>query len=238
MEYVSRAKWGARAWSGPVHEVAMSSRTETLIHYHGGVPPIDRGAQVARDVDAIHHANGWAGVGYNWLIDQAGVIFEGRGWGLVGAHCPGHNRTGIGIYVAVGGTLVPSTAALRSARVVRDEACRLAGHDLAMSWHGEHYATDCPGDALRTWVQKGMRVAPPPVVVRGSLRAQTPPITGAAVSAVQRIVGCGVDGVYGPLTAKAVARWQRAHGLAADGIVGPATARALGMVWAGGPVRA
>ena len=70
------------------------------------------------------------------------------------------------------------------------------------------------------------------VVVRGYLRAQTPPITGAAVSAVQRIVGSGVDGAYGPLTAKAVARWQRAHGLAADGIVGPATAAAMGLAWA------
>ncbi|GMK58545.1 hypothetical protein CspeluHIS016_0505770 [Cutaneotrichosporon spelunceum] len=43
---------------------------------------------------------------------------------------------------------------------------------------------------------------------------------GAAVRAVQSVVGVAVDGDFGPATRNAVISYQRARGLAADGIVG------------------
>lgn len=69
------------------------------------------------------------------------------------------------------------------------------------------------------------------------LRYVTPPMSGDDVKAVQRVVGCGVDGIYGPLTMAAVRRWQAAHRLVADGIVGPVTVKAMGLRWTG-PVSA
>jgi peptidoglycan hydrolase-like protein with peptidoglycan-binding domain len=52
---------------------------------------------------------------------------------------------------------------------------------------------------------------------------------GGGVSALQRALGLGADGVFGPATQKALKRWQRAHGLTADGVAGPATRSKLGI---------
>jgi hypothetical protein len=157
VDVVSRSEWGARPWSGPVYGVQPEIRSEVLIHYHGNPPLHPVGPPMAREVDAIHHANGWSGVGYNFLVDQEGTAFEGRGWDLVGAHCPNHNRTGFGIYVAVGGIQEPTDAALATTRALYDEACRYAGRPLRKTWHGANYATACPGARLIAWVRAGMQ---------------------------------------------------------------------------------
>lgn len=247
MQYVSRDQWGAKPWATAPYVARWSQRTEVLVHYHGNPPRVSRGPQVARDVDAIHHGNGWSGVGYNWLVDLDGVVYEGRGWGLVGAHCPGHNTSGIGIYVAIGGAQKPTDAALRAVRDLYDQACRLAGRSLRKSWHGENYATACPGLPLIGWVRGGMdrpggkpatatavpAAARPTLSLRRMLKHTEPLMTGPDVLAVQRIVGTAADSFYGRLTESAVTRWQRTHHLDPDGIVGPATAKAMGLGWAG-----
>lgn len=242
MQYVSREQWGAKPWATAPYVARWSQRTEVLVHYHGNPPRVSRGPQVARDVDAIHHDNGWAGVGYNWLVDLDGVVYEGRGWGLVGAHCPDHNTSGIGIYVAIGGAQKPTDAALRAVRDLYDQACRLAGRQLRKSWHGENYATACPGLPLIGWVRGGMvrpgagpALAVPaatktPVTLRRLLKRGA---KGKDVETVQRIVGTTPDGDFGGLTESAVIRWQGRRGLDPDGIVGPATAKAMGLGWAG-----
>lgn len=245
MQYVSRSEWGARPWASTPHTARWSQRTEVLVHYHGNPPRSGRGPQVARDVDAIHHANGWSGVGYNWLVDLDGTVYEGRGWGLVGAHCPDHNTSGIGIYVAIGGAQKPTDAALRSVRDLYDQACRLAGRPLRKSWHGENYATACPGLPLIGWVRGGMvrpAALPAPTTPAVQVATKTPAALrrmltrgthGDDVKAVQRIVGTTPDGDYGRLTESAVIRWQGRRHLTPDGIVGAATARAMGFTWAG-----
>jgi hypothetical protein len=143
-----------------MYTVDPRERTEFVVHYHGGPPAHDRGAEMAREIEAIHLDNGWAGVGYGHMVGQDGVVFEGRGWRLVGAHCPGHNRSGFSAYVAIGGNQQPTRYALASVRALYDEACRLAGRTLVMTWHGAHYATACPGPNLIAWVQAGMPVRP------------------------------------------------------------------------------
>lgn len=41
----------------------------------------------------------WAGIGYNYFIENSGEIFQGRGM-YVGAHAKNHNRDSIGIALA------------------------------------------------------------------------------------------------------------------------------------------
>lgn len=237
MRIVTREQWGARPWTSEPATVPWAKRTEVLIHYHGGPPPVSRGAEVARDVDDIHHANGWSGVGYNWLVDQDGAVYEGRGWDLAGAHCPGHNTSGIGVYVAVGGDQKPTDAALAAARDLYDEACRRAGRALRQTWHGANYPTECPGPALIAWVKAGMSRPgnPPPPAPRTALgrvlRVTDPMMHGPDVRAVQARTGTAMDGVYGPRTESAVIRWQARHQLDPDGIVGPRTAASMGIRW-------
>jgi peptidoglycan hydrolase-like protein with peptidoglycan-binding domain len=153
---VSRAQWGAKPWNGSPATISLSQRTEFFIHYHGGEPPHSTGVAVPREVERIHRGQGWAGPGYNFMIDQNGTVYEGRGWTKQGAHCPGHNVSGLGVYIAIGGSQRPSDAALQSARALYDEACRRTGRTLAKRGHRDGIATACPGAALYFWVTVGM----------------------------------------------------------------------------------
>jgi len=116
-----------------------------------------------QDIDAGHRANGWAGIGYNFVVMLDGSAWEGRGWGLVGAHCPDHNTSGIGVQIHLGGAQQPTPAALATTRALYDEACRRSGRQLAKRGHRDGIATECPGTALYAWVRAGMPAPAPPL---------------------------------------------------------------------------
>ncbi|WP_050487172.1 peptidoglycan-binding protein [Streptomyces sp. CNS654] len=155
---ISRAEWGARPWNGTPRSVPLSQRTEFFVHWFGGVPGSPTGSALAREVERLHiDGNRWAGVGYNFIVDQDGAIYEGRGWGLQGAHCPGHNISGLAVLIAVGkGGAKASAKALAAARALYDEACRRTGRSLARRGHRDGIATECPGPDLYEWVKSGM----------------------------------------------------------------------------------
>jgi hypothetical protein len=139
--------------------VPFAERRALFIHWWGPTPPRNpTDAALVKEVERIHmDGNGWMGVGYNFVVDQAGAIFEGRGWTVQGAHCPGHNRSGLGVLLAVGkGGPQATDAALRSARWLYDEACRRAGRSLLQRGHSDGIATQCPGPDLLAWVRSGM----------------------------------------------------------------------------------
>jgi hypothetical protein len=156
---ISRAAWGAQPWRPKVemYRKTLAEQSAVFVHYHGGAPKHPSGAEMAREIEAIHLANGWAGVGYSFMVGQDGQAFEGRGWDLVTAACPGWNRQAWHVYVAVGGSQVPTAAALHTVRALYDEACRRRGRQLTQTWHGAHYATACPGPVLIPWVRGGMK---------------------------------------------------------------------------------
>jgi N-acetylmuramoyl-L-alanine amidase len=240
LNIISRAAWGARSWRSPVHSVPMSQRTHFLVHYHGGVPRHDRGDASAKEIEAIHLANGWTGVGYNFIVGQDGEIREGRGWNLVGAHCPGHNTNGIGVYVAVGGDQEATEEAKASVVALYNEASRLAGHALVKSYHGADYATACPGKKLIAWVKAGMPLVGKAPVIKA-------PVKVVVSKVISKVTGkLVVDGAFGPATVKAwqkvmgtpvdgkisrpstlIAKVQRQLGIKADGLLGPQTWRAI-----------
>jgi N-acetylmuramoyl-L-alanine amidase len=43
--------------------------------------------------------NGWADIGYNFVVGEDGNIYEGRGWNAKGAHAPAYNGRSIGICI-------------------------------------------------------------------------------------------------------------------------------------------
>ncbi len=118
-------------------------------------------------VRLIYHQHavtqGWGDIGYNYLVDHLGNIYEGRtgGDGVIGAHVLGHNRGNIGI--AFLGTFVdepPTQAALDAARALITDLCDRFdidqdGGTLFMgevhdnvSGHRDYMATQCPGEQL------------------------------------------------------------------------------------------
>jgi hypothetical protein len=150
MDIISRAEWGARAPRSR-STVGWSRRTEFIVHYSEG--PVN---QSVRSIQDFHmDGRGWADVGYNFLVDVTGRIYEGRGWLVVGAHAPDHNTSGIGVCM-IGRDGDSTPAAKRAIRWLYDEAVRRTGRSLARLGHRDVFATSCPGDELYAWVRAGM----------------------------------------------------------------------------------
>jgi len=204
---ISRVQWGALPWATPMHHIDVAARDYFFNHYHGGIPRHDRGVAMAKEIEAIHRAEGWAGPGYAFMVGQDGVAFEGRGWELVGAHCPGYNTRAVSVCYAVGLDQVVTAAAKSTGRWLRDEhARRRGGKIVTTTWHGAHYATACCGRPTQDWVKAGMPVATlAPVVVqvgRPAPPAQKPSLVkdgwlGAAtwLALEQRLVAAGFSTV-------------------------------------------
>lgn len=156
---VPREQWGAVYRTG-FNRVGMQEKDEFFVHYHGGVPRYDRGAAMAKEVESIHHGNGWSGVGYSFLVGQDGRAYEGRGWDGVCVACPNHNTRGIHVYVAIGGDQEATDEAKATVIALRDEhrARRAAIHRTAPAEyvHGDKYPTACAGPTLTPWVHAGM----------------------------------------------------------------------------------
>jgi hypothetical protein len=153
---ISRATWGAKPWNGTPASVPLSKRTEYFVHYDGAAHITRTGYAIMRAIEAEHLGNAWSGVGYHFVVDQAGNIYEGRGWNLQGAHCPDHNISGIGVQIAIGGDQEPSAKALAACRALYEEACKKTGRTLAKRGHQDGFATACPGTRLYAWVKAGM----------------------------------------------------------------------------------
>jgi N-acetylmuramoyl-L-alanine amidase len=154
VDIISRSRWGARAPRSRT-TTTWSRRTEFVVHYSAGPT-----SQTPRQIQNFQmDSNGWSDVGYNFLVDTRGRVYEGRGWLVVGAHATGHNTSGIGVCF-IGRDGDATAAAKRSIRAVYDEARRRAGRALAKRGHGQlsGNATACPGRELLNWVKAGMPV--------------------------------------------------------------------------------
>ncbi|MEO3974719.1 N-acetylmuramoyl-L-alanine amidase [Streptomyces sp. CAU 1734] len=231
----TRAQWGARPPT-EVTRVPMSSRTGFTVHYSAGAA-----GQTVRQIQNYHmDSRGWSDIGYNFLVDRDGRIYEGRGWDVVGAHATGHNSTHIGVcFIGQDGDATPR--ALSAIRALYEAAGSGAGRTLDRTWHGglSGQSTQCPGAGLRAWVQGGMSATTLPVHGgTGSIGGSGGGSGGGGggmtsvrpVAAQQQAVnGLGhtpalvVDGAWGPNTAAGVRWLQTRLGVGADGLWGPAT---------------
>ena len=217
---IPRAEWGWDGWAGTPATVPTSKRTEFFVHYEGPPTGGKTGPSVPRAIHAYHKSVGWSGIGYTWVVTQDGAIYEGRGWDLSGAHCPGHNTSGWSVQIHIGGDETPSPEALTSARWLYDQAVARAGRRLTMLGHVEGGAsTSCPGKKLLAWVHAGMPAGAPSDTTPQTVWGEGD--TGPEVERIQRIVGTEPDGDWGPLTTAAVKAWQTTHGLDPDGLWGP-----------------
>ncbi|MCG5220254.1 N-acetylmuramoyl-L-alanine amidase [Streptosporangium soli] len=230
---ISRKNWGARAPRSR-YTVTWSQRTEFFVHHTAGPK-----TQTVKAIQAYHlDGNGWSDVGYNFLVDELGTIYEGRGWCVVGAHCPDHNTSGES--VAYIGDDNPTEAAKQAIAWLYGEASRRAGRTLRLLGHGDRYATDCPGPRLQAWVNAGMPLKtatpkPKPFDPSEALVKKLPTLRkgdkGWHVKTVHYLLLArdygGLDGADDTTFTEAhkagVQGLQAAAGLKQDGVVGPLT---------------
>nr|BFE71264.1 N-acetylmuramoyl-L-alanine amidase [Actinoplanes digitatis] len=177
--YTSRAGWNA----GPAKaEPAVADAVNVMFVHHtadGGnaYNCADSPAHV-RAIQTYHMGSqGWDDIGYNFLVDKCGNLFEGRGGGVdravVGAHTYGFN-TGTAA-IAVLGTYTAEGAAEPARKIISQvAAARLTAYGFdpgttaelteratdgkfphlsvqtfqRVSGHRDGVATACPGDGL------------------------------------------------------------------------------------------
>jgi hypothetical protein len=98
-------------------------------------------------------------IGYNFLVDIAGNVYEGRGRDVEGAHCRGHNPSGIGVaFIGRDGDATPQSR--WSLRRLWETFSAAAGHPLDVLGHRDVEQNPdegrCPGDDLYLWLQQDM----------------------------------------------------------------------------------
>jgi len=102
---ITRAAWGADEKIRRRKKPAYADTVRfAVVHHTVGTNSYSRAqsASIVRGIERYHVlANGWDDIGYNFLIDKYGQIFEGR-WGgvdrnVVGAHAQGFNQGSVGV---------------------------------------------------------------------------------------------------------------------------------------------
>ncbi|MFF1262296.1 N-acetylmuramoyl-L-alanine amidase [Streptomyces sp. NPDC058321] len=131
----SRAGWGADESLSPDPSEYNPDAKAVFVHHSDGTNDYScaDSASIVRGIYAYHtQTNGWNDIGYNFLVDKCGTIFEGRKGGVdrpvLGAHTYGWNRESAGIAVLGDHTSTGATnAALAS--VARIAAWKLGQYN-------------------------------------------------------------------------------------------------------------
>lgn len=236
---ISRYDWNARSPKPGVHSTSWSSRTGFVVHHSGA--SMD---QTVREIQNYHmDSNGWSDIGYNFLIDKRGRIYEGRGWSKIGAHVHKHNTANIGVCVIGDYTnRLPTVAALSSLAWLYGEANRRKGSTLTVYGHRDLGSTACPGTKFYKHLKHefhsldSAKPSKPKTSTSDdwtdSLMANLPMLKvgskGIAVKRAQallNVMGANIaeDGDFGPKTKTATITFQKAKKLDQDAIIGPKT---------------
>jgi hypothetical protein len=248
MFFVDRIMWDAQPPRGGEFDALTPWRVKGVVIHHSGVENGPKGTAAVHAFERHHLSKGWDGIGYNWLVDETGTIFEGRGWEARGAATKGWNSKSISVCYTGYGFKRPHGNALESIKALVGKAEEHFGRDMWVSTHRRKGSTTCPGDWLGDWVEGGMTETKAPsdvdwaAIIRyfKDLRKQVEaaPLRrrsrGLPVRLVQaqlnnRGFDSGVvDGIYGRRTAKAVREFQGSQGfLKANGVVDGDTFGAL-----------
>ena len=176
---ITRAGWQANEAIRRGAPFYADSVHFAIVHHTAGSNSYTKAqsASIVRAIELYHvKANGWNDIGYNFLVDKYGQIFEGRYGGMtrpvIGAHAQGFNTGSVGVALigdySSTGISPAARAALVSLLAWRldlqhvDPASSLvrvssgnprypAGRAVtlkAISGHRDVYPTTCPGQAL------------------------------------------------------------------------------------------
>ena len=171
---VTRRQWGADPSLGDrCFEPRFGTTFKAVfVHHTAGSNDYSRAEApaVVRGVYAYHtQSRGWCDIGYNFLVDRYGTVYEGRAGGIRkpvrGAHAGDYNVNSTGISLMGTFSEVGPTRAMKRA-LVRLTAWRLgtAYHDgrgyaninghrfKRISGHRDAMSTSCPGERVYAWL--------------------------------------------------------------------------------------
>jgi N-acetylmuramoyl-L-alanine amidase len=168
MRIIARGAWGARYGQG----ATIAGPVSLVVVHHTAGPDLGPAASEQREVEVVRRieeqhgapkpkGNGWAGIGYNWLVFPSGRVYEGRGWRREGAHTPGKNKESVGVaFVMDAEATEPTAEAMQACQDLL--AFGVLGNHIAPGFevrgHRDFTATKCPG--ARLYVRLGQLRAP------------------------------------------------------------------------------
>jgi flagellar hook assembly protein FlgD len=101
---VPRAGWGADEKIVRAKPIFAPAVRMLIVHHTAGTNAYTpaQAAAIVRGIEVYHvKGNGWNDIGYNFLVDRYGTVYEGRGGGIdrnvIGAHSEGFNSGTAGI---------------------------------------------------------------------------------------------------------------------------------------------
>ncbi|XP_077999532.1 peptidoglycan recognition protein-like [Glandiceps talaboti] len=149
---VSRNEWGARTPSQKSN--MMVPVAYTFIHHtvSSTCHAIETCKSVVRGVQNNHmDTKGWNDIGYSFLIGQDGNAYEGRGWGVQGAHTYGYNNRAHGIsFIGNFDNQLPNQLAINATKaLIKCGVDRgYIKENYSLLGHRDVASTACPGNAL------------------------------------------------------------------------------------------
>jgi len=170
---VSRQQWGAASMHSNWDRMTAPYRI-TVHHTAEPFSGTSLSSNIAevRDIQQEHmNGNGWADLGYHFLIGRDGKVFQGRPLYAQGAHSDGDNNIGnVGICL-LGNFVSQANRGLEYTKVQAPTVKQMEGLERLVAeirgeygipanqvWgHQRWKATECPGPHLLEWA-KGYRV--------------------------------------------------------------------------------
>lgn len=167
---ISRAEWGAEPFAGDPVALARPNYIYLTFHHAAGfgAETLSQGKQQVFNIQDFHQkGRGWSDIGYQFLMDESGRIYQGRPFLngpaplsdapplVLGAHVGGHNTGNIGI-CALGCYHPPAGSECRD--VLSEQSVDSLAVMLAflsenygvpperLRGHRDFSATACPGD--------------------------------------------------------------------------------------------
>jgi hypothetical protein len=116
---IDRETWGANEAIRRAPPSYATALQFALVHHTAGTNSYtaSQSAAIVRGIEIYHvKGNGWNDIGYNFLVDKYGQVFEGRYGGVdkpvIGAHAEGFNTGSVGVaMLGTYGTSAPSAVA-------------------------------------------------------------------------------------------------------------------------------
>jgi hypothetical protein len=133
------------------------------IHHDGMRPVTLRSSRdVADRIEAIRSAHinqGWGDIGYHYIVDPLGQVWEGRPVRYQGAHVRGQNDDNVGILV-LGNFERQTPTDAQVAALDRFAVAQLRVHRISprrLYTHQELAPTACPGRSLQAYIDHSRR---------------------------------------------------------------------------------
>jgi hypothetical protein len=145
---------------------SLTTVSHLIVHHSAGTNVSNDWGAIVLAIWNLHvYTNGWADVGYNWLISPDGTLYEGRGGGdnVLGAHFCGKNTGTMGVCLIGTYTNVnpPDTMMKKLSEIFAWKACQRSvdpniqsfhastGFNLfGISGHRDGCSTECPGQKV------------------------------------------------------------------------------------------